>query len=222
MTAALEDTIAELARELSEARDRAPVAPLVAHHPELTVADAYAIQSLNAEGRATSGHKIGLTSQAMQEQLGVSEPDYGRIFSDELLETGATVARDELIAPRVEPEIAFVLAEDLGQGVTHSDVIDATKSVVPALEIIDSRIADWKIGLIDTVADNASCGRVVLGTQRTSVPGVALAAADVHLLVDGEEVAYGAALRSSATPPRRWPGSRTRSASSASPSRRAT
>ena len=176
---------------------------------------------INAEGRATSGHKIGLTSQAMQEQLGVSEPDYGRIFSDELLETGATVARDELIAPRVEPEIAFVLAEDLGQGVTHSDVIDATKSVVPALEIIDSRIADWKIGLIDTVADNASCGASCSGRRRACRASPSPRLTSTCWWMERRS-RTGAALRSSAISPRRWPGSRTRSASSASPSRRAT
>jgi 2-keto-4-pentenoate hydratase len=193
MIPALETTVAELARELRQAAEtRTPVPPIVARHPELTVADAYAIQSLNADGRATSGHKIGLTSQAMQEQLGVSEPDYGRIFADELFETGATVARADLIAPRVEPEIAFVLASGLGQGdVTAADVIAATDYVLPALEIIDSRIADWRIGLIDTVADNASCGRFVLGTQRTSLDDVVLAAAHVDLFVDGEEVAHG-------------------------------
>jgi 2-keto-4-pentenoate hydratase len=194
MNVGVDTTLADLAHELRQAAEtRTPVAPLVARHPELTVADAYAIQSLNAEGRAASGHKIGLTSKAMQEMLGVDEPDYGRIFTDELLTTGAVAARDELIAPRVEPEIAFVLRDSLGQGtVTPSEVLAATGYVLPALEIIDSRIADWKIGLIDTVADNASCGRVVLGTQRTRLTHVALAQCEVQLLVNGDEVAYGA------------------------------
>lgn len=195
MSAATDFVLAELAQELRTAAEtREPVAPLVARHPDLTVADAYAIQSLNAEGRPTSGHKIGLTSEAMQQQLGVDQPDYGRIFTDELLETSATLAREDLIAPRVEPEIAFVLASGLGQdGVSAAEVIEATDYVLPALEVIDSRIADWKIGLVDTVADNASCGRVVLGTQRTKLDDVALDATEVELFVNGESVAQGTA-----------------------------
>jgi 2-keto-4-pentenoate hydratase len=192
-TAVTQATLDELAQELFEAgANHAPVAPLSKRHPELTVADAYAIQGLNAMYRPTAGHKIGLTSKAMQDMLGVGEPDYGRIYSDELLTSGATVERDRLIAPRVEPEIAFVLSADLpSSGVTTDDVLAATDYVLPALEVIDSRIADWKIKLVDTVADNASCARVVLGEQRTRVGDVDLAAVRVALHVDDETVQMG-------------------------------
>ncbi|MBS1894029.1 MAG: fumarylacetoacetate hydrolase family protein [Actinobacteria bacterium] len=186
--------LSDLAAELRLASATGePIAPISARHPELTVANAYAIQGLNAEGRAISGHKIGLTSKAMQEMLGVDVPDYGRIFTEELLDSGAEVAAAELIAPKVEPEIAFVLREGLvGPGVTAAEVLAATDHVLPAIEVIDSRIADWRIGLLDTVADNASCARVVLGTRQTALaPDIDLAAAQVDLRVDGETVQSG-------------------------------
>jgi 2-keto-4-pentenoate hydratase len=135
---------------------------------------------------------IGLTAKAMQEMLGVDEPDYGCLYADRVLEDGAQIAAAGLIAPRVEPEIAFVLAKPLsGPGVTAQDVLAATAYVVPALEVIDSRIADWNIGLVDTIADNASCARVVLGSQRSGSLDVDLAAAAVDLWVNGESVQQG-------------------------------
>lgn len=187
--------LAELAGELRRAGEtREPVPPISARHPELTVADAYAIQGINAEGRPISGHKIGLTSVAMQEMLGVDAPDYGRIFTEELLASGAEVARAELIAPKVEPEIAFALREEIaGPGVTADQVLAATDHVRPAIEVIDSRIADWKIGLVDTVADNASCARVVLGDRLTALGAdLDLAVVQVDLRLDGETVQSGA------------------------------
>lgn len=172
---------------------RKPTAPLTQSFPELTVEDAYEIQAINARSRVVDatnpttivGHKIGLTSQAMQEMLGVDEPDYGCLYADRVHEDGAKIAAADLIAPRIEPEIAFVLAQPLtGPDVTACDVLRATEYVVPALEIIDSRIADWQIKLVDTIADNASCARVVLGSKRTLVSEVALAAAEVELRVN--------------------------------------
>jgi 2-oxopent-4-enoate hydratase len=188
------ETLATIAEELREAgRTRVPIEQITARHPELTVLDAYEIQSLNAADRPISGHKIGLTSRAMQEMLGVNEPDYGRLFADELLVSGESIERAALIAPRVEPEIAFVLARDLrGPDVTAADVLAATDYVVPSLEVIDSRIANWKMALTDTVADNASCARAVLGSQRTQPAEVVLAAAAVELRVNGEAVQHGA------------------------------
>lgn len=180
---------------------RRPVAPLTQQFPELTVAEAYEIQSINAHTRLVdangpttiAGHKVGLTSKAMQEMLGVDEPDFGVLYADRVHEDGVRIAASELIAPRVEPEIAFVLGAPLtGPGVTPKDVLAATDYVVPALEVIDSRIADWKITLVDTIADNASCGRVVLGETHTKVADVVLAAAEVELRVNGEEVQHGA------------------------------
>jgi 2-keto-4-pentenoate hydratase len=115
-----------------------------------------------------SGHKIGLTSAAIQRQLGVEEPDFGHLFADMEI-TGATLRMNRFIAPRVEPELAFVLGRELhGPQVTTREAAAAVHQVLPALEIIDSRIADWRIGLPDTVADNASSGAYVLGT--TGVP----------------------------------------------------
>lgn len=181
-----------LADALAQAeRDAAPIAPITATHPELTPRDAYAIQALNVERRcAADGHvigrKVGLTSRAMQEMLGVNEPDYGVMFDDTRLASGEEVELDALIAPRVEPEIAFVLGRDLaGPGVTAADVLAATDHVIPALEVIDSRIADWRIGLVDTIADNASYGRIVLGSRPTRADSIDLASATVELAVDG-------------------------------------
>jgi 2-keto-4-pentenoate hydratase len=180
---------------------REPIVPLSAAYPDLTVAEAYEIQAINARSRAQSatspapivGHKIGLTSKAMQEMLGVDEPDYGCLYADRVHDSGVAIPAADLIAPRVEPEIAFVLAKPLaGPAVTTQEVLAATAYVVPSIEVIDSRIADWRITLVDTIADNASCARVVLGTTRTAVSDVALAAADVELRVNGEAVEYGA------------------------------
>jgi len=160
----------ELAAALEAAdRDRAPIAPLSAAHPDLTMEDAYAVQrALRArrlqQGARIVGHKVGLTSQAMQEMLGVDQPDFGYLTDAMVLPDGAHVGARALIAPRVEAEIAFRLGAPLrGPGLDVPAVLAATEAVAPALEVIDSRIADWRIGIVDTVADNASSARVVLG-----------------------------------------------------------
>jgi 2-keto-4-pentenoate hydratase len=173
---------------------RRPIAPLSGAYPDLTVTDAYEIQALNARvrGVAIVGYKIGLTSKAMQELLGVDEPDYGCLYADRVHDSGVAIPAADLIAPRVEPELAFVLAEPLaGRDVTAADVLAATAYVVPALEVIDSRIADWRIALVDTIADNASCARVVLGGTRTAAGDTDLAVAAVELRVGGELVEQG-------------------------------
>ncbi len=157
-----------------------PVAPLTDNDPELSVADAYAIQLANvdhavAAGRRIIGHKVGLTSRAMQEMLGVGEPDFGVLTDDMLIDDGADVDLASLLQPRVEAEIALVLERQLqGPGVTVADALGAIGYVVPAFEIIDSRIADWRISLPDTIADNGSSARFVLGAQRTSIAGLDL------------------------------------------------
>jgi 2-keto-4-pentenoate hydratase len=160
--------------------DRTPIEPITDSHPGLTVEDAYAIQTVNvqrrvAAGRVIRGRKVGLTSGAMQQLLGVDEPDFGVLLDDMFVEDGADVDLQTLLQPRVEAEIAFVLARDLtGPGVTTTDVLTATAGVLPAIEIVDSRIAEWRIQLVDTVADNASSGRLVIGGRLTPVTAVDL------------------------------------------------
>jgi 2-keto-4-pentenoate hydratase len=146
-----------------------PVAPLTARYPGLTVDDAYAIQQAQvtawtAGGAVVKGHKVGLTSAAMQRQLGVDQPDFGVLLDSMFLPEGVTADYGKFLQPKAEPEIGFVLGKPLaGPGVTVAEALAAVDFVLPALEIIDSRIADWKISLPDTVADNASSGALVLG-----------------------------------------------------------
>jgi 2-oxopent-4-enoate hydratase len=187
----------DIADELATAeRQRVPVEPLTGRIEGFDLASAYAVQSIVMGRRLSAGarlvgHKVGLTNVAMQQQLGVDEPDFGRFVDDMEVPADGVVALSDLIAPRVEPEIAFVLARDLaGPGVTAGDVLAATDSVAPALEIIDSRIVDWRIKLADTVADNASSSRFVVGPRRP-VSGVDLVALEGVLTRDGEIVGSG-------------------------------
>ena len=170
------EAIQSVAKELRTAEEqRAPVAPVADRFGALTVADAYAVQQANVErklagGDRIVGRKIGLTSLAMQTQLGVDQPDFGHLLASMAVPNGGAVVTAALIAPRVELEIAFLLGRALaGPGVTAADVLVATEAVFPSLEIIDSRIADWRIGLVDTVADNASSGRFVMPSRLTPV-----------------------------------------------------
>lgn len=181
---------------LAAARDRQPVEPLTDARPHLSVADAYAIQQeivaqRRGRGEALVGWKLGLTSQAMQEQLGVSEPDYGPLLTGHLTEGGTVFAAD-LIAPRVEAEIAFVLARPLrGPGVTTEDVLAATEGVAASLEVIDSRVAAWRIRLADTIADMASSARIVVSDRVVPVRDVSLGSMGVVLRKNGDVVAEG-------------------------------
>lgn len=151
------------------------VPPLTEGTPNLTVQDAYQIQLTNVqkkveEGNYITGKKIGLTSLAMQESLGVSEPDYGHLLDDMLIENGGDISYKRVIQPKVEAEIAFILKKDLkGPRISTLDVLQATECVVPALEIIDSRIRNWDITLPDTIADNASSGFYLLGDKPMSI-----------------------------------------------------
>nr|AMK59590.1 2-keto-4-pentenoate hydratase [uncultured bacterium UPO76] len=190
--------IHSLADELrAAARTRVPVAPLSARVPGLTAADAYAIQLENirerrAAGAVIRGHKVGLTSRAMQEMLGVREPDYGHLLDDMLLADGSTVPIERFVQPRVEVEIAFRLGRTLkGPGVEAGDVLAATDAVAPSIEIIDSRIADWKIGLTDTIADNASSAAVVTGRWILLREAPPLGGIAAELMLDGTLEASG-------------------------------
>ncbi len=177
---------------------RLPIAPLTETHPDLTVAQAYSVQRVNmarylAEGRVLRGHKIGLTSAPMQELLGVDEPDFGYVLDSMVLPDAATVPVTAFCAPRVEPEVAFLMRAPLrGPNVTIDDVLAATEAVAPALEIVDSRIADWRITLADTIADNASSGAVVLGEWVPIDRAPTLPETTATLVVNGATVATGA------------------------------
>jgi 2-keto-4-pentenoate hydratase len=166
------DLVDKAAATLLSAYDnRIPLAPLTAAYPGLSADDAYGIQlaqvaSWTGAGRVVKGHKVGLTSAAMQRQLGVDQPDFGHLLDTMFLPEGVTADSGRFLQPKAEPEIAFVLSRPLrGPGVTVAQALAAVDFVLPALEIIDSRIADWKITLPDTIADNASAGAVVLGSR---------------------------------------------------------
>lgn len=178
-------------------RDRVAIAPLSATYPDLSVAEAYEIQLTDvrrrlSEGRTVSGHKVGLTAKAMQELLGVSEPDYGHILDDMVVASGAELPASNYCQPRVEPEITFLLKAPLkGPNVTVDDVLAATEAVAASIEIIDSRIADWKITLADTIADNASSAATVLSPWVPIVDAPDLPKVGVELLVNKEVVSTG-------------------------------
>ncbi len=165
----IESYIAELHAALRAART---VPPLMARDPKLTIDDAYAISlgllaRREAEGERVIGKKIGVTSKPVQDMLGVTQPDFGFLTDAMQVEGVVEITALRLIQPRAEAEIAFILKSDLkGPGVTEADVLAATESIAPCFEVVDSRINDWKIGIVDTVADNASCGVFALGPAR--------------------------------------------------------
>jgi len=174
------------------------LAPLTSRYDGLTVDDAYAIQQLQigrriAGGASIVGYKAGLTSPAMQHQMGVYEPDFGHLLSDMVYPADAPIDTASFRQPRAEPEIALILSRDLhGPGLSVADVMTATACALPAIEIIDSRITDWKIRLVDTVADNASSGGLVLGQSPVPVGGRDLALAGCVMRKNGRIQATGA------------------------------
>jgi 2-keto-4-pentenoate hydratase len=191
--------LTDAAQLLYDAQSSAiPIQPLTQTYPNLDVAQAYSVQRLNLarhidQGGVLCGHKIGLTSAPMQELLGVSEPDFGYILDSMVLPNGAEVPVTAFCAPRVEPEVAFLMGAPLrGPGVTVDDVMGATEAVAPALEIVDSRIADWKITLPDTIADNASSGAVVLGDWVPIRHAPPLPQTTATLVVNDTAIATGA------------------------------
>jgi 2-oxo-hept-3-ene-1,7-dioate hydratase len=165
-----EQTITGIADELVEAGlTRRPVTRISARYPEMTLEDSYRVQKLwrqrsEANGRVLRGRKIGLTSRAMQMASGITEPDYGIIFDDMVMTSGCDVKWDRYTNPRVEVELAFVLKKDItGPGVTLFDVLDASEFVIPALEILDSRVEMEGRTVLDTISDNAAMGAMVIG-----------------------------------------------------------
>jgi 2-oxopent-4-enoate/cis-2-oxohex-4-enoate hydratase len=194
----LSDLNDSLADELYQAlREGRTVPPLMARYPQLTIDDAYAIslgalEKRKSDGERVIGKKIGVTSKAVQDMLGVHQPDFGFLTDRMFIEGDIDVAGNGLIAPRAEAEIGFILKDSLkGPGVTAEDVIAATESIVPCFEIVDSRIQDWKIGIVDTVADNASCGVYVLGEARVDPRDHDLPNLHVTVTKNGEPLSEG-------------------------------
>ena len=188
----------ELAADLAEAeRSRVGIAPLTTGNLDIDVIDAYEIQLINirqrvAEGARVLGHKVGLSSKAMQEMMGVDEPDYGHLLDEMQVFEDRPVPAGKYLYPRVEVEVGFVLADDLpGEGCTEDDVLAATAAFAPAIELIDTRITDWKIKLCDTIADNASSAGWVLGEARVSPKDIDIQNIDAVLTRNGEVVAKG-------------------------------
>lgn len=162
-----------------------------------TLDDAYAVQEINTrialeQGRRLIGRKVGLTSIAVQQQLGVDQPDFGMLFADMEHYDGAIIDSKTLIQPKIEGEIAFILKHDLlAIDTTLSELIQAVDYLVPALEIVDSAIEDWKITLIDTVADNASSGLYVLGNTPVLFSEMNLALEGMILEKNGKQASIG-------------------------------
>ncbi|BBY40697.1 hydratase [Mycobacterium mantenii] len=188
----------ELAADLAQAeRSGEPIAPLTAAYPDIDVVDAYEIQLINirqrvAEGARVLGHKVGLSSLAIQQMMGVDEPDYGHLLDEMQLFENIPVKANRYLYPRVEVEVGFVLNADLpGAGCTEDDVLAATEALVPSIELIDTRITDWKIELCDTIADNASSAGFVLGEARVSPSEIDIKGIDAVLRCNGEVVAEG-------------------------------
>jgi 2-oxopent-4-enoate/cis-2-oxohex-4-enoate hydratase len=186
-------------------RGRRTLAPLAARDPSLTIDDAYAISlgilaRRKADGERVVGKKIGVTSKAVQDMLGVHQPDFGFLTDRMWVRGDIDVEQQGLIQPRAEAEIAFILKSALnGPGVTAEDVLAATESIAPCFEIVDSRIEDWKIGIVDTVADNASCGVFVLGEARADPQEHDLPGLHVTVTKNGAPLSegYGAAVQGS-------------------------
>lgn len=175
-----------------------PIRPLIADHPQATIEDAYRIQQRQVEewtsrGETVRGHKVGLASVAIQRQMGVQQPDFGHLTPRMFHLEHAPIPASSYMQPRIEPEIAFVLGRRLeGPGVTVADAIRAVDCVLPALEIVDSRIQDWKISIVDTIADNASSGGVILGSTPSRLSDVDLRTAGCVLYTNGLVAATGA------------------------------
>jgi 2-keto-4-pentenoate hydratase len=189
---------ATLAERLRTAYSSGVIPPLRDGLEPQDGAGAYAVQMLNtqfweARGRRIVGRKIGLTAKAVQAQLGVDQPDYGVLFDDMAVAHGGTLDASKVLQPKAEAEVALVLKADLsGPNVTADDVYVATDYAVAAIEIVDSRIADWKISFADTVADNGSSAFYVLGNEQRALDGLDLYTCGMALEVNGEVVSVGA------------------------------
>lgn len=187
-----------LANRLHEAEtSRQPVPPLSQEYPDMNLDDAYAIQNLNAvrsisHGDRLIGYKIGLTSREAQKHFKVYKPDYGHLFDRMVVLEDTEIALNTLIQPRIEGEIAFVLGRDMrGPGMTLVDALHAIDYATVAMEIIDSRIQNWKITATDTIADNGSSSLFVLGGKRTSISDLDFTTLGMNLSRNGEILVTG-------------------------------
>lgn len=187
------------ARALRDARASClPISPVSKTYGVASIDDAYAIAAINtgarlAEGARVIGKKIGLTSRAVQSQLGVDQPDFGVLFDDMEFGTGAEIPTHRLMQPNVEAEIAFVVARDLAGAHAPSwgEFLACLGTALPALEIVDSAIADWKITLFDTISDNASSGLYVVGDQPVEIGSLQLADVAMEMRVNSQIVSRG-------------------------------
>jgi 2-keto-4-pentenoate hydratase len=193
-----QDKIDALAERLRRAEaQREPIAPLREELPDGDGALAYAIQQANvnhglANGRRIAGRKIGLTSPAVQKQLGVDQPDFGTVFADMVYGDDEEIPLARTLQPKVEAEVALVLERDVNAAdATLIDLIRATAYVLPAIEVVGSRIANWNIKFFDTVADNASSGLIVLGGVPTRLDGLDLKLCEMVMERDGTQVSTG-------------------------------
>lgn len=192
------DLVERIADRLrAAAKERTPISPLSQSYAQLTLDDAYAVQEELTRARLTDGarlvgRKIGLTSPAVQKQLGVDQPDYGMLFADMQIANGGIVPQGVLIQPRIEGEVAFIMGDALLSGaVDEARFAAAAASMCPALEIVDSRIEAWRIGIVDTVADNASSARFVLGDARLPLAELDPREVTMTLRCDGEIASRG-------------------------------
>ncbi|MFK3978712.1 2-oxopent-4-enoate hydratase [Shewanella vesiculosa] len=182
------------------------IEPLSERFPSITIEDGYNIQKrLIArrlkDGEKIIGKKIGVTSQAVMDMLKVNQPDFGQLTDKMIINHGSAIDMSTLIQPKAEGEIAFVLKHDLsGPGVTVTDVLRATEGVMACLEIVDSRIRDWKIKIQDTVADNASCGLIVLGDRMVDPRELDLYTTGMVLEKNGRIVGVGAGAATMGSP----------------------
>ncbi len=180
-------------------RKRKTIEPLTEREPDITIEDAYRIslrllQRRLDDGEVVIGKKIGVTSKAVMNMLQVDQPDFGYLTDRMVYNNGDEIPiSSEMIQPRAEGEIAFILKHDLeGPGVTNADVLRATECVMPCFEIVDSRIRDWKIRIQDTISDNASCGAFMLGDRGVDPRNVDLVTCGMVHSKNGEVIATGA------------------------------
>jgi len=193
------DLVVQAADQLREAAESGvpcdPVRKILGTETDIDAG--YAVQDHNTEasiaaGRRVSGRKIGITAKAVMEQIGVDQPDFGTLFADMEYGDGIPIEPGRLLQPRVEAEVALVLEHDLDKGThTFNDIIRATAYALPSIEIVDSRVADWDIRIVDTVADNASCGLYVVGGRPIPLSQIDLRTVPMTMSINGVEATSG-------------------------------